>query len=423
MKRAKGNIIYTIFLVVSIPLILFFMVYPLVKAGMKTVNYTEDYNTAMTINSYRFKFSEAVYITDTKQFVVSLSVLQEAGANEKAKPYMSKFIAYDKKKNQNAVTDGFEYKPRNDISQYVYVQNVEDNFRYVETYATSTVPEYQDPATKDAFGDEVPGEIHKAVSDTKYCRIDRKDVRFITSDEAEKLLVMISNESEDMSILSENDTLSTGDTSYIDVDINMSYDITSELSSADTSSSSSLTSSLSSSESSQNDSHNSNNSTAPNDNNGNNDGNNGNGGSNNSGGNGGGGNNEPEPYEPPQTTAAPQTTQPPQTTPEPPQTTAPHTTRPPETTQPQAVHPNRIYLETDFENNNVVLNIGSETQLRAIVEPDNAADKSVRWSCNKAGIIEIDSEGKVKAIAKGKVIVTAETNDGGLKASCMVTVN
>ena len=198
---------------------------------------------------------------------------------------MSKFIAYDKKKNQNVVTDGFEYKPRNDISQYVYVQNVEDNFRYVETYATSTVPEYQDPATKDAFGDEVPGEIHKAVSETKYCRIDREDVRFITSDEAENLLVMISNESEDMSISSENDTLSTGDTSYIDVDINMSYDITSELSSADTSSNSSLlTSSLSSSENSQNDSQNSSNSTAPNDNNGNNDGNNGNGGSNNGGG-------------------------------------------------------------------------------------------------------------------------------------------
>ena len=77
MKRAKGNIIYTIFLMVSIPLILFFMVYPLVKAGMKTVNYTEDYNTAMTINSYRFKFSEAVYITDTKQFVVSLSVYKK----------------------------------------------------------------------------------------------------------------------------------------------------------------------------------------------------------------------------------------------------------------------------------------------------------------------------------------------------------
>lgn len=70
-----------------------------------------------------------------------------------------------------------------------------------------------------------------------------------------------------------------------------------------------------------------------------------------------------------------------------------------------------------------MLNIVSETRLRAVVEPDNAADKSVRWSCNKAGIIEIDSEGKVKAIAKGKVIVTAETNDGGLKASCMVTVN
>lgn len=49
--------------------------------------------------------------------------------------------------------------------------------------------------------------------------------------------------------------------------------------------------------------------------------------------------------------------------------------------------------------------------------------KALDGACNKTGIIEIDSEGKVKAIAKGKVIVTAETNDGGLKASCMVTVN
>lgn len=95
---------------------------------------------------------------------------------------------------------------------------------------------------------------------------------------------------------------------------------------------------------------------------------------------------------------------------------------PPETTSPQAVHPNRIYIETDFENNNVVLEIGAETKLRATVEPENTADKSVKWSCNRSGMIEIDSDGKVKAIAKGKVIVTAETSDGGLKASCMVTV-
>ena len=42
--------------------------------------------------------------------------------------------------------------------------------------------------------------------------------------------------------------------------------------------------------------------------------------------------------------------------------------------------------------------------------------------CIRDSIATVDSNGRVTAVAKGKAIISAVTEDKGLQASCMVTV-
>ena len=107
----------------------------------------------------------------------------------------------------------------------------------------------------------------------------------------------------------------------------------------------------------------------------------------------------------------------------PPQTTAATHNEPAqaETTTTQA----RVYfikLATEFEYNDVQIKVGEHTQLRAEVKPDNAVNKNVKWESNRPDIATVDSNGRVTAVAKGKAIISAVTEDKGLQASCMVTV-
>ncbi len=63
----------------------------------------------------------------------------------------------------------------------------------------------------------------------------------------------------------------------------------------------------------------------------------------------------------------------------------------------------------------------SET-LTATVKPEDATDKSVKWSSDKPEIASVDNSGKVTALKEGKAVVTVTTVDGGKTASCEVTV-
>ena len=56
------------------------------------------------------------------------------------------------------------------------------------------------------------------------------------------------------------------------------------------------------------------------------------------------------------------------------------------------------------------------------ITPVDAEDKSVTWSSSNPSIATVDGNGKVTAIREGVVTITATTNDGGLKATCTVTV-
>lgn len=69
------------------------------------------------------------------------------------------------------------------------------------------------------------------------------------------------------------------------------------------------------------------------------------------------------------------------------------------------------------------LNMGESLTLTATVNPENAADKSLKWSSSDTSIATVDKNGKVTAKSKGHATIKAEAQDGsGKYATCTVTV-
>ena len=68
------------------------------------------------------------------------------------------------------------------------------------------------------------------------------------------------------------------------------------------------------------------------------------------------------------------------------------------------------------------LGIGETAVLKAEVEPADASVNAVLWSVTQGTAVTVDGYGKVTAMTAGTATVTAETVDGGKKASCSVTV-
>lgn len=61
-------------------------------------------------------------------------------------------------------------------------------------------------------------------------------------------------------------------------------------------------------------------------------------------------------------------------------------------------------------------------QLTALVTPDSAVDKNVKWTSDNTSVAAIDKNGVITAVSAGTATITAVA-DGGYSASCRVTVN
>lgn len=66
--------------------------------------------------------------------------------------------------------------------------------------------------------------------------------------------------------------------------------------------------------------------------------------------------------------------------------------------------------------------IGSTDTLSAIITPSDATDKNVTWTSSDSNIATVDNTGKITGIKAGTAIIEATTEDGGLTATCTVTV-
>ena len=65
---------------------------------------------------------------------------------------------------------------------------------------------------------------------------------------------------------------------------------------------------------------------------------------------------------------------------------------------------------------------GSTKTLTATVAPEDATNKSVRWTSSDDAIASVDDEGVVTAVAAGSATITVTTVDGNFTATCAVTV-
>lgn len=64
-----------------------------------------------------------------------------------------------------------------------------------------------------------------------------------------------------------------------------------------------------------------------------------------------------------------------------------------------------------------------EYKLTAIIYPETALNKKVRWSSSNPSIATVDINGKIKGISQGQAIITATSEDGEFTDTCIVSVN
>jgi len=69
------------------------------------------------------------------------------------------------------------------------------------------------------------------------------------------------------------------------------------------------------------------------------------------------------------------------------------------------------------------IKVGENFTITPTVTPASATDKVVTWSSSNNAIASVDTTGKVTGLSTGTATITATTHDGGLTATCTVTVS
>lgn len=65
---------------------------------------------------------------------------------------------------------------------------------------------------------------------------------------------------------------------------------------------------------------------------------------------------------------------------------------------------------------------GETLTLKAVVAPEKATNKGIKWSSSNTKIAAVDKNGKVKALQNGTATIKATAKDGsGVSASCRIT--
>lgn len=82
------------------------------------------------------------------------------------------------------------------------------------------------------------------------------------------------------------------------------------------------------------------------------------------------------------------------------------------------VHVTQVRLDKTDE----LLTVGSKLQLTATVLPENATDRTVKWTSSDDAIATVDGNGQVTALAEGTATISAVSNDGEKRGSCQITV-
>ena len=85
----------------------------------------------------------------------------------------------------------------------------------------------------------------------------------------------------------------------------------------------------------------------------------------------------------------------------------------------ETVDVQKILLTINKKN----INVGSTTQIKAKIEPENATNRELVWTTSDKNIATVDENGVVKGKKSGTVTITAKTKDGKVVASTKITIN
>lgn len=75
-----------------------------------------------------------------------------------------------------------------------------------------------------------------------------------------------------------------------------------------------------------------------------------------------------------------------------------------------------------LDRNSATIKEGESITLVVTVTPANADNKEVNWSSSSDAVATVDASGKVTGVKAGSATITAITADGGMKASCALSV-
>lgn len=377
--------IYMIFTIVTAVLAVLFLTSNSWITSLTYKSKSNGYNKTMSLNGYNIKVTDAAYYDNVCEFVIKCRI---SGSDTGATYPEVTAVNFDDDLTDHKFTAGNKY---DDYSRKITVKNPPSNFKIMRVVIKTSMPDTKYDDAYDEFGEKIPAHTEKGKTITLRVTIDRKDMQT----HAVKIVPGYSEESSNANTTSglyNSETskitsqqavaVTTQATAPTTHDLSEKAAEASQTSRTTTEKRQPATAEMNTQPAETKDY------------------------------------NEPA-YAPPQTTGTTHN----EPACAPPQTTAATHNEPvqAETTTTQA----RVYsikLTTEFEYNDVQIKIGEHTQLRAEVKPDNAVNKNVKWESNRSDIATVDSNGRVTAVAKGKAIISAVTEDKGLQASCMVTV-
>ena len=92
-------------------------------------------------------------------------------------------------------------------------------------------------------------------------------------------------------------------------------------------------------------------------------------------------------------------------------------------TEPGGAKDNTVHVTgISIDHSSATIKEGETLTLVANITPANAENKSVTWSSSSEAVATVDNTGKVTGVKAGSATITATAEDGGMKATCAITV-
>lgn len=393
LSTKKVNITYAAYLLISVPITLLFLLSGIIARA--TNNDSIDYDTVLTMNEeYYIKVSDAVYIEDENTIKFKLSTKEMEYAHPTGDPPSLLSVWLDSSDNE---LDFASQKVDEVSTEYTCkISDEQKEFKRIIVRVQYKTPDEKQPDTTDKFGTVYEGEVVKGKELIERITISRDDITKMSAEENEHTVTekVVLTTTTKVTTASSDDS---SDDSSSDADSSESATTTTKNSTTTTDSREDKTTTETTTAGKNTDASRSSTATSS---------------------NGGGGGNTTKNTT--QSTTKATTTA---TTKASTKATTKATTKPKQTaTSAHGATPSAISMRTNSNTYDVYMKVGQSHKVQAVVSP-STSEQSVSWSSLRPNVATVDSNGNIKAIGKGTTIITVTTKNGGLKASCMVTVS